>query len=75
MGASNSALAVFPIQDVLALGEAFKPAKAAEERINVPGSVNDWNWGWRLPATLEAILADSGLAKAAKAALARKARP
>jgi 4-alpha-glucanotransferase len=73
VSASASAIVVFPIQDLLALGTAFRPASAAEERINVPGTTNDWNWGWRLPAELEHILADKALAQAARG-VARRPR-
>jgi 4-alpha-glucanotransferase len=71
-----SAVSVYPIQDLLALGEAFRLPEPGAERINVPGNVNDWNWGWRLPARLEEIAADEGLGSAArKLAAARTAKP
>jgi 4-alpha-glucanotransferase len=63
---TNSAVAVYPIQDLLALGMAFRPANPGDERVNVPGTSTEWNWGWRLPATLEAIAADADLAKSAR---------
>ncbi len=63
---SASRIVAFPLQDLLALGRAFRSADPAAERINVPGSVNEWNWGWRLPATLEAIAADRTLAEATR---------
>lgn len=59
---SKSRIAVCPIQDILALTGIFSPKNPDSERINVPGSSNDWNWGWRLPAPLEKISADSALA-------------
>ena len=74
MARSGSAIAVYPIQDLLALGERWRPADPSLERVNVPGTYNEWNWGWRLPATLEELTADTGLALAAKkVAAARKA--
>lgn len=74
MARSGSAIVVYPIQDLLALGERWRPADPSLERVNVPGSYNEWNWGWRLPATLEELMADTGLAAAAKkVAAARKA--
>lgn len=73
LASSGSNITVYPIQDLLALGEAFRPADPAAERVNVPGSYNEWNWGWRLPAPLEAVAADPGLEAAArKLAAARK---
>jgi 4-alpha-glucanotransferase len=70
---SGSALVVYPIQDLLALGERWRPADPSLERVNVPGTYNEWNWGWRLPAAIEEIAAEEGLAAAAKkVAAARK---
>ena len=74
VAASASAVAVYPLQDILAAAPAggqgravsYRPADPAEERINVPGTTNDWNWGWRLPASLEDIAADKGLSAAAR---------
>jgi 4-alpha-glucanotransferase len=74
MARSGSAIAVYPMQDLLALGERWRPADPSLERVNVPGTYNEWNWGWRLPATLEELVADASLAVAVKkVAAARKA--
>ncbi|MBL8966247.1 MAG: 4-alpha-glucanotransferase [Spirochaetaceae bacterium] len=70
---SSSRFVVYPAQDLLALGEAFRPADPRAERVNVPGSTNDWNWGWRLPAAIEEIGADAELAAAVRGVAA--ARP
>jgi 4-alpha-glucanotransferase len=43
-----STLAVVPFQDAMGL----------RERINVPGTVSDANWSYRLPMDVEALLAD-----------------
>lgn len=77
VAAVNSAVAVYPLQDLLALaaagdGQGYRPADPADERINVPGTTNEWNWGWRLPAGLEAIAADGDLARAARELAAAK---
>ena len=32
-----------------------------EERINVPGSVNDFNWTYRLPVSVEELAKDKAL--------------
>jgi 4-alpha-glucanotransferase len=72
VAAAGSAVAVYPLQDLLALTTTFRPPVAADERVNVPGTTNEWNWGWRLPASLEAIAGDADLAKAARGLAAAK---
>ncbi|HUX37155.1 MAG TPA: 4-alpha-glucanotransferase, partial [Rectinemataceae bacterium] len=73
LASAASKIAVFPMQDLLAMSEAFRPADPAAERINVPGTDNPWNWGWRLPATIEALMADPGLARSAALVAAKRA--
>ncbi|MGP1489652.1 MAG: 4-alpha-glucanotransferase [Treponema sp.] len=49
-----SYLAVFPIQDWLALIlDELPEVKAQDERINIPGTVSSSNWTYRLPFTVE----------------------
>jgi 4-alpha-glucanotransferase len=50
---TGSAICVFQIQDILALAEAVPLPAATDERVNVPGTVNDFNWNYRMPVTLE----------------------
>lgn len=51
-----SRFAVFPIQDWLALiGDQFPTITPEDERINVPGSVSEANWAYRLPAPIETL--------------------
>ena len=45
---SGSALVLMPLQDVLGL----------RERVNVPGTVDDENWTFRMPMDLRALAAD-----------------
>lgn len=61
-----SRIAVFPLQDLLAMSEEFRPSDPASERVNVPGTDNPWNWGWRMPATLEELSRDPRLAASAR---------
>jgi len=49
---SNSDLLLVPFQDAL----------GARERINVPGTVNDLNWSYRIPTELSAQFADHATA-------------
>jgi 4-alpha-glucanotransferase len=43
----------------------------ADNRVNVPGVVNDSNWTWRMPVTLEGLLADEPLTARLRELLAR----
>jgi 4-alpha-glucanotransferase len=53
VSASGSNLLLLPFQD----------AVGARERVNVPGTVNDQNWSYRIPALLSALLADRATAE------------
>ncbi|MDR1950227.1 MAG: 4-alpha-glucanotransferase [Spirochaetaceae bacterium] len=43
---------VFQIQDLLHLSPKWYAEDPGSERINVPGTYNDFNWTYRLPATV-----------------------
>ena len=52
---AGSLLCMFQIQDILDLdGELWSPDPRAD-RINVPGTVNDQNWTWRMPLSMESL--------------------
>jgi 4-alpha-glucanotransferase len=36
----------------------FQDLLGAREQVNVPGSVNDQNWTYRMPMTVDALKAD-----------------
>ncbi|MDR0551470.1 MAG: 4-alpha-glucanotransferase [Spirochaetaceae bacterium] len=57
---------VFQIQDLLHLSPRWYAEDAASERINVPGTNNEFNWTWRLPATICEIADDTELVNAVK---------
>jgi 4-alpha-glucanotransferase len=59
---SKSRFAVYPIQDVLAMSENLRPSEPKAERINVPGTVGEGNWSYRLPVSIDDIAADKKLA-------------
>jgi 4-alpha-glucanotransferase len=61
---SGSGVFICPIQDYLALTDAWRSEDAEAERINVPGTVNGFNWTWRLPATIETLAKDKDLVEA-----------
>jgi 4-alpha-glucanotransferase len=61
--AADSALVMFQLQDFFALEERLRPACAAQERVNVPGTVSDTNWSYRMPLCLEDFDSHGVLAK------------
>ncbi|HZK19465.1 MAG TPA: 4-alpha-glucanotransferase [Treponemataceae bacterium] len=50
---ATSTFCIHPIQDFLALGENLLDSDAGAERINIPGTVSDFNWTYRLPVPIE----------------------
>ena len=46
---------IHPIQDFLALDAAYYSGDPEQERVNIPGSVNEFNWTYRLPVTVEEL--------------------
>jgi 4-alpha-glucanotransferase len=66
---------IFPIIDLLHLSPRWYADDAASERINVPGTYNDFNWTWRLPAAIEEIGADTELVNAVKELSTVKSAP
>jgi 4-alpha-glucanotransferase len=58
---TSSAICVFQLQDLLATSPACRHGDAADERVNVPGTVGDTNWSYRSPVTLEAMKDDGAL--------------
>ena len=58
---ANSILAILPLQDWLSLSYGQRSATPAEERINVPGSLDATNWVWRMARPVSALAADEAL--------------
>jgi 4-alpha-glucanotransferase len=58
---ARSRLRVFLIQDILHLSVKWYSKDPAQERINVPGTSNEFNWTYRLPAQIEEIAKDKDL--------------
>ena len=56
-----SMLYVVPMQDVLDTSSRFMSDDTRADRINVPGSVDRFNWTWRMHPALEEVMADSSL--------------
>jgi 4-alpha-glucanotransferase len=70
---SVSRFRVFQIQDLLHLSSKWYANDASSERINVPGQTNNFNWTYRLPASIEEISKDDDVIKAVK--LLAKTKP
>ncbi|MCL1931266.1 MAG: 4-alpha-glucanotransferase [Treponema sp.] len=60
---ARSRFRVFQIQDLLHLSAKWYASDPASERVNVPGSNNDFNWTYRLPASVSEIAKDKELIK------------
>ena len=54
---------VFQFQDLLHLSNRWYSSDPAEERVNVPGTLSEFNWTWRMPASVENIAKDEDLIK------------
>lgn len=55
---ANSRLVILSIQDYLSLCEQYREVDAAQERINIPGSVAPLNWHYKVKPPLEELLSD-----------------
>ena len=63
---ARSRFRVFQMQDILHLSNNWYSGNPADERVNVPGTVSDFNWTYRLPATIQDISKDKDLILAVK---------
>ena len=68
---ARSRFRVFQIQDLLHLSNKWYAKDPSSERINIPGTCNDFNWTYRLPASSGEIGRDRDLV-AAVAELSRE---
>ncbi|MDR1362679.1 MAG: 4-alpha-glucanotransferase [Spirochaetaceae bacterium] len=57
---------IFPLIDLLHLTPRWYAEDPASERINIPGTSNEFNWTWRLPATIEEMEKDTELVSVIK---------
>ncbi len=56
---ASSLLVMFQLQDLFALSRTYRVKDPSEERINIPGTVSDRNWTYRLPFLLEEFTTDT----------------
>ncbi|MCL2808893.1 MAG: 4-alpha-glucanotransferase [Treponema sp.] len=61
---ARSRFRVYQIQDLLHLSNNWYSKNPEDERINVPGTANDFNWTYRLPAVISEIAKDKDLIQA-----------
>ena len=66
VAASVSRFRVFQIQDLLHLSTRWYAADPTSERINIPGTANEFNWTYRLPGKIGDIAEDEELIRAVK---------
>ena len=52
---------VSPLQDFLYMNKEYWLESSKEERINVPGTVTEFNWTYRLPVSVEDLSKDKNL--------------
>jgi 4-alpha-glucanotransferase len=69
---AKSRLCMFQVQDLLDLDETLWKDDPKSDRINVPGTVNDVNWTWRMPVAIEDLSKRAALAARVKALTARR---
>lgn len=58
---ANSVWVINPLQDYMVMEKKYWLADSNAERVNVPGSVNDFNWTYRMPVTIEELERDENL--------------
>jgi 4-alpha-glucanotransferase len=75
-GRARSLLCMFQVQDLLDLDEPLWDPDPKAGRVNVPGTVNEENWTWRMPLAVEELSQRSALGVKIRALTsARKKRP
>ncbi|MBN1696791.1 MAG: 4-alpha-glucanotransferase [Spirochaetales bacterium] len=53
---ANSIFCIFQIQDILSLFNELRVISPEDERVNVPGTVTERNWSYRIYSTLEFLI-------------------
>lgn len=63
---TSGAWFINPLQDWLYLDKKYYAANPNDERINIPGTVTDFNWTWRMPVPVEKLMENKHLAEKIK---------
>ncbi|MBO4546121.1 MAG: 4-alpha-glucanotransferase, partial [Treponema sp.] len=58
---AKSVWAIHPLQDFLYLQKKYWLDDAKKERVNIPGEVSEFNWTYRMPASVEELADDKNL--------------
>jgi len=53
---TSSKIAMFQFQDLLSINEELPRKNLESERINVPGTISDKNWSYRMDFTIEKLI-------------------
>ncbi|GMO57664.1 MAG: hypothetical protein Ta2G_17470 [Termitinemataceae bacterium] len=64
VASASSVFFIPPLIDLLHLSSKWYAEDPNSERINVPGTCNDFNWTWRIPAPIADLAADTELCEA-----------
>ena len=73
---TGSSICVLQLQDILALASGIPNTSPEDERVNIPGTVNDINWNYRLPIGIKELAAQVDLAEILRPMLEkRQSRP
>lgn len=67
---SNSVWCIHPLQDYLSMDKKYWLEDSNCERVNVPGSVNNFNWTYRMPCTVEELEKNKSLIEKIKGIVA-----
>ena len=66
IASAKSAFCIHPLQDLLHLSPSYYDENPENERINIPGSVTDFNWTYRIPKPVAQLAKDKALINAIK---------
>ena len=72
---AESMICVFQLQDILHLSGRYYAADRSSERVNVPGTTNDFNWTYRFPVKTSVLAGDGELIEAIARVLGQRAEP
>jgi 4-alpha-glucanotransferase len=61
MATTKSNYFINPIQDFLYLDALYYAEKSEDERINIPGTVSEFNWTYKLPVLIEDLAKNKDL--------------